>query len=219
MSDAHSIRKFVARQGRHWFAASLVIFIWSAGLAQALEPAAARQHVDATISDIVDLIVDSPGPVEAASRLQEIVERRSAVDQVAHFAAGRYWRTMTAEEQARFERTFSRYIASIYAGHFRRFEGDAADLRKYVHTLGVRDATGKGVLVRTEITPLEGVPISIDWLVSDRSGRVAISDLIVEGISMAITQREVVGAMLDARDGDVDRLIIDLERRIGSAGN
>ena len=35
-------------------------------------------------------------------------------------------------------------------------------------------------------------------------------DLIIEGISLAATQREEINAMLDKRGGDVDVLIADL---------
>ena len=60
--------------------------------------------------------------------------------------------------------------------------------------------------------------ISVDWLVSDRSGKTAISDLAVEGISLAITQREVILAMLEARRGNVDQLITDMRKQEAKSG-
>jgi phospholipid transport system substrate-binding protein len=190
----------------------------SAGAAAALDKTAARQHVEATVEDILQLIVDNPDPSEAAARLLEIVERRASVRQVARFAAGRHWPGMSAAEQAVFTDTFSRYLAASYATHFTRFEGTADELRRQVRVRGVEDAGNKGVIVRTEIVPPGGAPIAVDWLVSDRSGRVEVADLIVEGISMAITQREVVGAMLDARGGDVALFVRDLQHQLDQAG-
>jgi len=50
----------------------------------------------------------------------------------------------------------------------------------------------------------------VSFLVSDRSGRDRFFDLVIEGISMRITERTEIGAMLDRRNGDIDALIADL---------
>ena len=207
------------RKGGRWLAAlAWCVALFLSTAAHALDPTTARQHVDATIEDILQMIVDQPDGAEAAERLLQIVERRASVEQVARFAAGRYWKTMTESERADFTRAFSHYLAATYAENFRRIEGSVADLRQQVRVRGTEDAGQKGVVVRTEIIPPDGPPISVDWLVSDRSGRVEVADLIVEGISMAITQREVVGSMLDARGGDVALFVRDLEQQLQQRG-
>ena len=147
-----------------------------------------------------------------------IFEERTALPQIARFTAGRNWLRMSDDQQAQFTETFSNYVAFVYAGHFREFKGDIEDLRAAISVTGVEDAGAKGVLVHSQMRPSQQSEVSIDWLISDRSGKTAISDLIVEGISLAITQREIIGAMLDARGGDVDKLIADMEQQQVNAG-
>ena len=178
---------------------------------------AARTHVDATIEQILELITASRPRAETATVLRAIFEERTALAQLARFATGRHWRSMSSGERARFTESFSSYVAFVYAGYFREFEGDIADLRAVVNFLGVEDVGAKGIVVHTEIRPIRQLGISVDWLVSDRSGRVAISDLRVAGISLAITQREIISAMLEANGGDVDKLIADLKRQQAKA--
>jgi len=185
-----------------------------AASANALESEAARAHVEATIEQILQLIKSSRPRAETAKVLREIFEERTAFAQLAQFSSGRYWGQMTSGERARYTESFSKYVAYVYAGYFRKFEGDISDLRAVVNILGVKDAGSKGVVVRTEIRPIRQLGISIDWLVSDRSGKIAISDLMVEGISMAITQREMISNMLDARQGNVNKLIADLNKQL-----
>jgi phospholipid transport system substrate-binding protein len=198
----------------------LVVAIgWSgARPARALDIDAARAHVDATIEQILELIRASKPRAETARTLRAIFEQKAALPQLARFTAGRHWRAMSSDQQARFTETFSNYLAHVYAGHFREFDGEIADLRAAVSITGAEDAGAKGVLVRSEIRPAREVRISIEWLVSDRSGRIAISDLIVEGVSLAVTQREIIGAMLEARGGDVGKLIADLEKQQVATG-
>ena len=185
--------------------------------ARALDVEAARRHVEATIEQILQLIRANQPRAETTKILREIFEESTALEQLARFTLGRPWGQMSTNERARFTETFSNYVAFLYAGFFRKFEGDIEDLRAVVNILGSEDVGRKGVLVHTEIRPFRQLGISIDWLISDRSGKIAISDLRIEGISLAITQREIISAMLDARGGDVDSLIADLKQQQAKA--
>jgi len=174
-------------------------------------PEAARAHVDATIDEILALIVASLPRGETAVRLNRILREKAALPQLARFAAGRHWRTMAAGQQERFVAAFGRYVSRVYAGYFRSFEGSVEDLRKYVLLGKAHDAGSKGIMIESEIRPLDALAISVNWLVSDRSGQIAISDLVVEGISLAVTQREIVGALVEKHRGDIDAAIAELD--------
>jgi phospholipid transport system substrate-binding protein len=50
----------------------------------------------------------------------------------------------------------------------------------------------------------------VTFLVSDKSGRDKFFNMFIEGVNMLLTERTEVGAMLDARGGDLNRLIKDL---------
>ncbi|HUS54720.1 MAG TPA: ABC transporter substrate-binding protein [Thermohalobaculum sp.] len=199
---------------------SLLATIGLAGAwpAKAFDVGVARAHVDATIEQILQLVHSNKTRAETAKELRMIFEERTALPQIARFTAGRNWLRMSDDQQAQFTETFSNYVAFVYAGHFREFKGDIEDLRAAISVTGVEDAGAKGVLVHSQMRPSQQSEVSIDWLISDRSGKTAISDLIVEGISLAITQREIIGAMLDARGGDVDKLIADMEQQQVNAG-
>lgn len=53
-------------------------------------------------------------------------------------------------------------------------------------------------------------PFQVDFHVSDRIGRPVFFNLIVEGVNMLLSERAEIGAMLDARGGNLDALIRDL---------
>lgn len=179
----------------------------------ALDVDAARAHVESTLEQVFQLIEANKPRTETAKALRTIFEEKTALPQLARFSVGRRWSLMSSDERTRFTDAFSNYVGFVYAGHFREFKGDIADLRAVVSINRVEDVGAKGVLVHSEIRPARQLGLSVDWLVSDQSGKVAISDVIVEGISLAITQREIIGAMLDARGGDVSKLIADLEHQ------
>jgi phospholipid transport system substrate-binding protein len=179
-------------------------------MAAALGVQAARQHVEETIEAILELIVAGKPRPEIAARLKQIIEEKSALPQLAKFVSGSYWHAMNAGQRQRFIDALGSYLAQIYAGYFRAYDGTVESLRAYVAITGAEDAGAKGIVVTTELRPVNEVAIPIIWLVSDRSGAVAVSDLSVGGISMALTQRDIVQAMFEARDGDPERMIASL---------
>jgi phospholipid transport system substrate-binding protein len=74
----------------------------------------------------------------------------------------------------------------------------------------VVDAGRKGMLVKTTIQRSGEAPVGVEWLVTDQPGQALIADIIIEGVSLLVTQREEIGGMLEARQGDVEKLITDL---------
>ena len=175
----------------------------------ALDADQATAHVQAIVNE-VSALVDSNGDSAAkATQLRQIMEERAAMPQIARFAAGAAWRGMNAEQQARFVDAFAKFISTAYYGRFQEYvsaERSAESLK-----IGrVVDAGRKGMLVKTKISRNGEAPVSVEWLITDRPGRVLVADIVVEGISLLVTQREEIGGMLEARHGDVEKLIADL---------
>lgn len=178
-------------------------------IALALSEDEAISHVRKTIDEVAAL-VDSPGDGSSkAPRLLEIMERRAAMPEIARFAAGVTWRAMSEDQQKRFTAAFGRYVSGIYANRFQEYsgKGKASEAFQYGRVV---DAGRKGLLVPTNVVRTGEAPVLIEWLVTDRPGRTVIADIVIEGVSMLITEREEIGSMLEARGGDVEKLIADL---------
>ena len=54
-------------------------------------------------------------------------------------------------------------------------------------------------------------PFEVRWHVSDKSGKSLFFNIIIEGVNMLASERTEMGALLDQRGGDLDRLIDDLK--------
>lgn len=174
--------------------------------ALALTEDEARGLVEATLSELLDMLNGPGGTSVRAPELRRIMETRANMPLIARFSAGRIWREMSPDQQKRYQNAFAQFISVTYARRFEEFEGDP-DI-----TIGkVIDAGRKGFLVETPLKTGQGEPIAVEWLVSDRGGRVEIVDMVVEGISMATTQREEMAAMFDKRNNDIEALISDLQ--------
>lgn len=178
-------------------------------LSHALNEDAASAHVQATLDEIAALINSSDDTQSKASRLLDIMERRTALQRIARFSAGIAWREMSDDQQTRFVTAFGKFLSSLLASKFQKYAGTSSkgDTFKVERVI---DAGRKGMLVKTSIIRTGTAPVVVEWLVSDRPGRIVIADIVIEGISMLITEREEIGSMLEAHGGNVEKLIADL---------
>ncbi len=155
-------------------------------LSHALSEDEATAHVQSTIDEIMAL-VDSPGDsASKAPRLLAIMERRAAMPEIARFAAGIAWRGMNDDQQTRFAAAFGKFLSRIYASRFQQYSSSGQPGEGF--KMGrVIDAGRKGMLVKTSIIRTGAAPVVVEWLVTDRPGRVVIADFVIEGVSMVVT--------------------------------
>ncbi len=178
-------------------------------LSHALSEDEAIAHVQITVDKVAGLVESHGDIASKASRLLTIMERRAAMPQIARFAAGIAWRGMNDDQQTRFVAAFGKFISRIYAARLQDYVGNGQSGETF--KLGrVIDAGRKGMLVKTSIIRTGEAPVVVEWLVTDRPGRVVIADIVIEGVSMLVTEREEIGGMLEARGGNVEKLIADL---------
>ncbi|MEM9100620.1 MAG: ABC transporter substrate-binding protein [Pseudomonadota bacterium] len=172
--------------------------------AQALDEGVAKAHIEQSISDVLGVVQSGGDASSKAVALQSVMEKRAAMPQIARFAAGRAWRDMSEDQQKRYTEAFSRAVSVAYARRFQNYAGEQVEVGD------AKDRSKRGILISSLVTQPQGAPIAVDWLVSDRPGRVVIADIVIEGVSLLITQRDEIAGMLGKRGGDVDKLIEDL---------
>ena len=61
-------------------------------------------------------------------------------------------------------------------------------------------------------------PAGVDWLLTSQNGAYKISDVIVEGVSMAVTQRSEFASVIQRNGGQVEGLITALRQKTEGAG-
>ena len=185
--------------------------------AMALLPrAAAAELGQAQIDGAQAFIANLAEQALAVLRRQDIsLEEREAVFRkllregfdmsfIARFVLGRHWREMSVEQQAEYLEVFSEYVLQTYS---RRLGGYAG--QSFAVT-GARPAGKQDVIVQTRIDQPSGAPISADWRVRVGDGY-RIVDIMVEGVSMAVTQRSEFGAVVQR--GGVTGLVEALRAR------
>jgi len=168
--------------------------------AAAQSAAQARALVDRIVADINAVIASGKSEASMIRDFEGIFDRYADVPIIARYALGVEARRASADQLRRFTEAFRGYIARRYGRRFREFIGGRVEVQ------GEREIP-RGIQVET-LAILQGQsPFRVDFHVSDASGKVLFFNVIIEGIDMLLSERTEMGAMLDARRGDLDALI------------
>lgn len=124
---------------------------------------------------------------------------------IARFALGQHWQTATPAQRAEYEETFGRVMIGQYARLWSQERAKSFRITG-AQVLGERDT-----LVSTEVVRENKPPLRFGWRVRRGDDGFRIVDLMVDGISMLITQRDDFNAAV--RQRGVDGLIAQLRQR------
>ena len=129
---------------------------------------------------------------------------------IARFVLGRYWRSASGSEQQEFVKLFENYVVFVYTARLANFGGETFKIR------GSR-SDGDSVIVSTDvISPGSISPLRMDWRLINDSGAYKINDVIIEGVSMAVTQRSEFASVVQRTGGQVSGLIAMMREKIAS---
>ncbi|HEX9461116.1 MAG TPA: ABC transporter substrate-binding protein [Alphaproteobacteria bacterium] len=184
----------------------------SQGQARPTVPEASRfisALADEAIHGVTDTSITDP---ERIQRFRELLRLKFDIPSVSRFVLGRYWRAATPEERTEYTQLFEDYIVQTYATRFREYRGEG------LRVGNATQASDQEILVVSNIVR-DGPPIRVEWKVRPDGNTFKIVDVIVEGVSMAVTQRDDFAATIQARGGKVAGLIEALKQKVRTASN
>ncbi len=156
------------------------------------------ERVIATASD--DSLSPGHRQVMLAQLLSEVIDAR----RIGRFVLGKYGRGATDAQRAEFDRLFAAGIVATYSRHLGSYTGEALEVR------GAQLRGERGAIVSSRFSRANGPAVSVEWRLRDDAGTWWIVDVVIEGISMALTQRAeytaVIRASTDGMEGLLARL-------------
>lgn len=172
--------------------------------AQAMTQAEARALIDSVMADVHEIINSGRAEAQMLRDFEALFSRYGDIPVIAQSALGPPARSASAAQMSAFTTAFRGYLARKYGRQFRRFVGARADVT------GARQVQNHWEVV-SGMTMRGEAPFEVRWHVSDRSGQHRFFNLIIEGVNLLAAERQEIGAMLERRGGNIDRLIQDLQ--------
>jgi phospholipid transport system substrate-binding protein len=198
---------------RRLFLTIVALLIGSAPLTTASNAVAADAGVfmNELWGRTVEVLSNKVPRAERLARFRELYQQNFDGPGIARFVLGRYWRSASEQEQQEYLKLFQDYVVFVYGTRLSDFNGERFKVR------GSR-TDESGTIVSTDIiSPKGDAPIKVDWRLITDHGAFKINDVIIEGISMLVTQRSEFASVIQRHGGQVGELLAMMRERTKTA--
>lgn len=168
----------------------------------------AEQTVVTIINSITDLLNNKAlSQQQKQKQFQAVLNSKFDMNTIGRFAMGRYWRTATQEQRKRYLALFNAMIVDTYSRRFSEYKGQIVRVDSS-RSVGKRDA-----VITSYVDEKNKPKIKLDWRLRKDNNRFYVIDLVIEGASMALTQRSDFASVIQRGGGNVDVLLSHLAGR------
>lgn len=148
-------------------------------------------------------------------RLTQLFESRTDVALLSRLVLGRYWRQLDQTQRTDYERLFRDVILRSLARRLTQYaEGTQGRISDHFRIVTSQPVGRDDVLVRSKVVPQAGQSLAVDWRLRLGEGHPVIIDLIVEGVSLVVSQRSEFAAVIER--SNIDGLLAELRARTRS---
>jgi len=145
---------------------------------------------------------------EKESQFGKLFDKNFDVPSISRFVLGKYWKQASLDQKKKFIKAFRNYVVKTYSSRFNEYSGEKLKLVNYEN-----EKNPKIFLVHTILERQDAPVIKVDWRIGKKKDRFVILDIIIEGISLAITQRSEFVSVIDQNEGNIDKLISILKEK------
>jgi phospholipid transport system substrate-binding protein len=196
------------------FPAVALILALVSGRADAMRAADPSALVSQLVTQAINVIVDKNSTQnEREQKFRTLLQTGFDIPRISRFVLGRYWTVSNDNQRKEFSELFEDWIVRTYAARFTQYSGEK------IHVTGTRSEGPTTTVVISQFVTPNGAPAAkIEWVVRKNGDNdFVIVDISVEGVSMALTQRDEIAAVADRSGGTVDGLNQAMQEKIRGA--
>ena len=189
------------------FTTFLIIFLLSISKVHSIEP---DVFVQSTVNRASEALGGNYTKQEKIDKLKNIARETVDINGIGSYTLGKHRKNLTPEQKKIYEDLFSKYFLKTFASRLAEYTNpevrvDTSDKLNKNYTMV------HSVLIATEQRP----EVKIDWRIYTKNpDNLLIRDLIIEGLSLARTQKEEFNSIISSNEGNVDFLFVSLNEFI-----
>ncbi len=170
----------------------------------------AEQFIDGLGQKAIALLADqSVTKPQREAQFADMLKTNFDLKTIGRFALGRHWQEATDQQKTDYQRLFENMVSTVYIQRFDAYAGQKFEVLNSV-------PAGSDTSVRSRINIQGTSPIAVEWRVRGKEGNYKIVDVVVENVSMSLTQRNDFDAVIQKAGGNVQALITNLQDRISN---
>ena len=191
------------------FKLSLILIILVSFIQNAfsLEP---NIFVQSTVNKASQVLSDSISKEQKVEKLKLIAKDTVDIRGVGFYSLGKYRKTLNNNQKKKYMDLFEKYFLKSFSSRLSEYSNPKINVNSQ-EKINENYTIVSSTLVATKKRP----EVKIDWRIYTKNPeKPLIRDLIIEGLSLARTQKEEFSSIIQSNDGDIKALFSSLEKFI-----
>ena len=189
------------------FATFLIIIISNGSKVYSIE---ADIFVQSTVNRASEALNNKFSKEEKIEKLKMIASETVDIRGIGFYTLGAYRKNITENQIKQYEALFEQYFLKSFSSRLAEYSNPEIEVVSK-KKLNENYTMVSSILVSTEKRP----EVKIDWRIYTKdSENLMIRDLIIEGLSLARTQKEEFSSIIQSNDGDINALFAALKEFI-----
>tara|TARA_A100001015_G_scaffold297969_1_gene380092 strand:+ start:1680 stop:2276 length:597 start_codon:yes stop_codon:yes gene_type:complete len=189
---------------------SFFLFFQSSLLAYSSNP---KDFVDELINEAITMLADkSLNKDQKATFIEKLALENVDINALGLYTLGELRKSSSEEDIFNYQKTFEKYFLKSLTSRLTDYSSSNFEI------LGEDKKSANYTIINSKISPDDGGPeIKIDWRIYTKNPeKPLIRDLIVEGLSLARTQKEEFASILSSNNNEIRVLINKLEEFVNN---
>ena len=166
-----------------------------------------KQFIQEIVDEAKKVLVDSNTKEFKTKKLSELALKTVDIKGVAYYSLGSYRKEFSDEQMKEYLPLFEKYFLKSFTSRLTDYSDPKIDVVS-AEVLNPKYTIVKSLLLSTDKKP----EVNIEWRVYTKNpDKPLIRDLIIEGLSLARTQKEEFASVIETNNGDVSKLFITLK--------
>jgi len=166
-----------------------------------------KQFIQEVVDEAKKILIETNTKEFKTTKLSEMALRTVDIKGVAYYSLGHYRKELNDKQLKEYLALFEKYFLKSFTSRLTDYSEPKIDVLS-TEVLNPKYTIVKSVLLATDKRPA----VNIEWRVYTKNpDKPLIRDLIIEGLSLARTQKEEFSSVIESNDGDVIKLFITLK--------
>jgi len=166
--------------------------------------------VQSTVNRASEALNNKFSKDEKIKKLKNIASETVDIKGIGYYTLGAYRKNINTDQIQQYETLFEQYFLKSFASRLAEYSNPEIEVISKLN-LNKNYTMVSSILVSTEQRP----EVKIDWRIYTKNpDNPLIRDLIIEGLSLARTQKEEFSSIIQSNDGDINALFITLKEFI-----
>ena len=166
-----------------------------------------KQFIQEIIDEAKTVLVETNSKEFKTKKLSEMALKIVDIKGVAYYSLGKYRKDLNDEQMKEYLSLFEKYFIKSFTSRLTDYSEPKIEVLS-TEVLNPKYTIVKSLLLATDKKP----EVNIEWRVYTKNpDKPLIRDLIIEGLSLARTQKEEFASVIETNNGDVTKLFITLK--------